>query len=70
MPSNELEGGRVSEQELERQAKHCLVPWAIDKFMCLWTAVELLSDDMRFRVDTPYKPDCGHGIHECPECGE
>lgn len=48
--------------------KSLAVPWTIDKFMCLWTAVELLSDDMGFRVDTPYKPDCGHEIHSCPEC--
>lgn len=44
------------------------VPYAVDKFMCFWTAVEILWDQSNVRVSQPYNPPCGHVLTVCPQC--
>lgn len=44
--------------------------YAIDKFVHLWTAVEILWSESDVRVTEPYTVEsCKHAIESCPECG-
>lgn len=45
------------------------VPYAVDKFVCFWTAVEILWDQSNIRVSQPFNPPCGHLLNACPDCG-
>lgn len=44
-------------------------PYAVDKFVCLWTATEILWAASDVKVQQRYTAPCGHGIDACPTCG-
>ena len=44
-------------------------PFAVDKFMAFWTALEILWSASDVREIGPYTPPCGHRLLACPECG-
>ena len=43
-------------------------PYAVDKFMCLWTSLEILWSLSGVKVEAPYTPACGHVLGTCPIC--
>jgi hypothetical protein len=45
-------------------------PYAVDKFVCYWTALEVLWISSDVHVTAPYQAACGHNIRACPECGK
>ena len=45
--------------------------YAVDKFVALWTAAEILWEDSDVKITEPYTVHaCKHVIGSCPECGE
>jgi len=47
-------------------------PYAVDKFLCLWTALEILWSMSDVRITEPYQTACHHLISNCPHpgCGQ
>jgi hypothetical protein len=43
-------------------------PFAIDSYLALWTALELLSRIEKATVHGPLKLQCGHELGSCPAC--
>lgn len=74
VPIPDLRAGRFPTDQKTRMTlwwyvKSLDTPYAIDKFVCLWTAVEILWADSGSTTRTPYVAPCGHTIDSCPECG-
>jgi len=44
-------------------------PYAVDKFMCLWTSLEILWSTSDVKVEAAYTTSCGHVVKSCPTCG-
>jgi hypothetical protein len=71
----DLRNGRYPSDARTRMAlwwyvKAMDVPYAVDKFVCYWTALEILWLSSDVQVTAPYQADCGHNISTCPECGK
>ena len=70
-----LERGPFAEERRVRTAlwwyvKSLDAPYLVDKFICLWTALEVLWALSDVSVSAPYTATCGHQITECPHCGQ
>jgi hypothetical protein len=45
-------------------------PYFHDRFIFFWIAAEMFAEDSGIAVERPLPLRCGHGVAECPECGE
>jgi hypothetical protein len=70
----DLRGGPVPADTKQRMAlwwyiKGLDAPYAVDKFMCFWTSLEILWSTSDVKVEAAYTTTCGHVVDSCPVCG-
>ncbi len=69
-----LGGGPLPEGPKERMAlwwyiKGLDASYAVDRYVCFWTSLEILWSLSDVAVDAAYVAPCGHVVESCPECG-
>lgn len=69
-----LGGGPLPEDSKERMAlwwyiKGLDASYAVDRYVCFWTSLEILWSLSDVTVDAAYIAPCGHVVESCPECG-
>ena len=70
----DLRGGPVPGDTKQRMAlwwyiKGLDAPYAVDKFMCFWTSLEILWSASDVKVEAAYMTTCKHPVENCPVCG-
>lgn len=59
-----------SRAALRWYVKGMATPYAVDKFIFFWIALEILRAESGVSVSAPYRARCGHQIPKCPQCGK